>query len=939
MVRCTRSLRRLAAVAVVVATAFVPIEARAQQTLAPGGFLESASTNDRRTRLIGSDVPEMPAGRGPFTFPGPYSTRAARITTAEDCDGGADCVYSVGYSYWRITNFHENRNEILILLSLRGYGPTLFSYNKGDEQVTKLGVIDPSLQTATGEAFYFSGSKWNWLYVSIDGTRDLRRYDVDLHEFSTVFDVEAGFGVGYRKRQVHSSADDRVHSATLQNSNYEPLGCMVFFENTGEYRQWPQMGYGYDECQIDKSGRWLVIKEKLSPDPEGRRDVDNRIIDLNTGAEYRLLDQDGAGGHSDMGWGWMVAKDNKYPDPNVANAIRVWTFGDGGVGDGRVVYHDAQWVVIDDGNPATEDNRETARHISTSHIVRDVGFDQQFACGSSANFLRPDEVNIVPPPQSAARSDEIICFKLNGSKQTLVVAPVLTDLNATGGGFVSPWNPQYGKWPKGNLDYSGGYFIWTTNLGGARQDAYIVRVPGHKLTGSGGGGGGGGGGNDTLASGEFLQINQERRSPNGQYQLIQQGDGNLVLYGPSGYIWASNTVNTNPGAAEMQGDGNLVVHAADGTPLCASGTNGYNGAYLKVLDSGQIEIYTAGGTPIWTNGQCYPVQSEQYVGVAVPGRIDIEQYDASFDRSAGNAGGGCRSGDVDLQPTWDPPDSEDSCHLGMTEQGEWVGFSIDVAQTDTYVFSARVAHPGEGGTFHVEVDGHDVTGPMRVPDTGGWSRFTTIRRHGVFLSAGHHALKLVLDSESQTTGEIGEFNYLALTISEPFNRTPHAVPGRIEVEDFDRRPGGGSSAVFAYHDRTSGNLVGETGDDIGSYRTDEGVDVDVNAEDEGTHSVVWTQRGEWLGYTVDIADAGSYALSLRLSHPGIGGKLHFEVDGHDVTGPIIVPDTGGWEFFATTSGVSVTLPAGRHVIYLVMDEGSPTTGAIANINYFTLAPE
>jgi hypothetical protein len=55
----------------------------------------------------------------------------------------------------------------------------------------------------------------------------------------------------------------------------------------------------------------------------------------------------------------------------------------------------------------------------------------------------------------------------------VVVAPVLTDLNASGGG-----SDDYQKRPKGNLDLTGGYFIVTSNLGGSRQEAFIVRVPG-----------------------------------------------------------------------------------------------------------------------------------------------------------------------------------------------------------------------------------------------------------------------------------------------------------------------------------------------------------------------------------------------------------------------------------------------------------------------------
>ena len=92
--------------------------------------------------------------------------------------------------------------------------------------------------------------------------------------------------------------------------------------------------------------------------------------------------------------------------------------------------------------------------------------ESQYACGSGANRT------------NSARANEIICFPLDGSLRVLVVAPVMTDLNAAGGG------DDYSKLPKGNVDVTGQYFVWTSNLRGNRLDAFIVRVPGHLLTGS-----------------------------------------------------------------------------------------------------------------------------------------------------------------------------------------------------------------------------------------------------------------------------------------------------------------------------------------------------------------------------------------------------------------------------------------------------------------------
>ena len=61
----------------------------------------------------------------------------------------------------------------------------------------------------------------------------------------------------------------------------------------------------------------------------------------------------------------------------------------------------------------------------------------------------------------------------------LVVGQVLTDLNAAGGSDGS--GSDYPKMPKGNLDVTGRYFIWTSNAGGARLDAFLVKVPAERL--------------------------------------------------------------------------------------------------------------------------------------------------------------------------------------------------------------------------------------------------------------------------------------------------------------------------------------------------------------------------------------------------------------------------------------------------------------------------
>jgi hypothetical protein len=83
-------------------------------------------------------------------------------------------------------------------------------------------------------------------------------------------------------------------------------------------------------------------------------------------------------------------------------------------------------------------------------------------------------------------ADEIVCFRLNpdhnadGGLDVLVVAQVMTDLDAAGGRDFD--GDDYEQLPKGNLDVTGEYFLWTTNLGGNRLDAFLVKIPSHRLT-------------------------------------------------------------------------------------------------------------------------------------------------------------------------------------------------------------------------------------------------------------------------------------------------------------------------------------------------------------------------------------------------------------------------------------------------------------------------
>ncbi|MDD5688227.1 MAG: discoidin domain-containing protein [Elusimicrobia bacterium] len=160
--------------------------------------------------------------------------------------------------------------------------------------------------------------------------------------------------------------------------------------------------------------------------------------------------------------------------------------------------------------------------------------------------------------------------------------------------------------------------------------------------------------------------------------------------------------------------------------------------------------------------------------------------------------------------------------------------------------------------------------------------------------------------------------------SETVNKKKVSVPNiKIEAEDFDK----GGEGV-GYHDIEANNRGGQ-------YRTDEGVDIENCSE--GGYNVGYVLAGEWLKYTINIKTAGTYTIEVRVACGGNGGSFHIEIDDVDKTGPLTVPDTGGWQTWQTLIKKGVSLSAGQHIMKLAMDTiGTEATG---NFNYINLKYE
>lgn len=157
---------------------------------------------------------------------------------------------------------------------------------------------------------------------------------------------------------------------------------------------------------------------------------------------------------------------------------------------------------------------------------------------------------------------------------------------------------------------------------------------------------------------------------------------------------------------------------------------------------------------------------------------------------------------------------------------------------------------------------------------------------------------------------------------EPFRGGLRPIPGVVEAEDFDA-----GDAGVAYRDLTEANQGAD-------YRGPTQVDIERRPDASNGHGIGWARAGEWLTYTVEAVDPGPYTLEIPVASAKAGGRFHIEFDGKDATGPIQVPDTGGWTKLQTIRIDGVRVPAGRTVMKLVMDADG-VSGFVGDIDCMT----
>lgn len=114
-----------------------------------------------------------------------------------------------------------------------------------------------------------------------------------------------------------------------------------------------------------------------------------------------------------------------------------------------------------------------------------------------------------------------------------------------------------------------------------------------------------------------------------------------------------------------------------------------------------------------------------------------------------------------------------------------------------------------------------------------------------------------------------------------------------------------------------------------SAYSNNGMEFEDTADSGGGQNAGWIDTSDYLVFSVDIPETGTYLVEYRVAAEGSGGSLILGEGGVDLASALAIPDTGGWQNWITISN-TVSLSAGSHDLVIWAASGG------WNINWFQL---
>lgn len=213
--------------------------------------------------------------------------------------------------------------------------------------------------------------------------------------------------------------------------------------------------------------------------------------------------------------------------------------------------------------------------------------------------------------------------------------------------------------------------------------------------------------------------------------------------------------------------------------------------------------------------------------------------------------------------------SEGGLNVGYIESGDWMDYNINPSSSGLYTLELRYAN-GSSTQGVIDVrSGSNVLATFNTTPTGSWQSYSTITKT-FSLNSGNQVLRLSCSVNGMN------LNWMKFTAGSGI------TPIKIESENYSSMSG----------------IATETTTDTG-----------------GGLNVGWIDAGDWMDYSVNILTSGSYKVGIRV---GVGnGSSTNKIDlklGNTVLSTVTLPNTGGYQVWATTTSSNFSLNAGVNTI-------------------------
>ena len=139
----------------------------------------------------------------------------------------------------------------------------------------------------------------------------------------------------------------------------------------------------------------------------------------------------------------------------------------------------------------------------------------------------------------------------------------------------------------------------------------------------------------------------------------------------------------------------------------------------------------------------------------------------------------------------------------------------------------------------------------------------------------------------------------------PYGDVAAKIPGKVEAENYDVGRSG-----KAYYDND--------GDNQGKAYREESVDiVQLDSADKSKgYAIGYTGEGEWLRYTVNVTETGTYEVKVNMATPSENAGVKLYIDGKAVTDEVIAKQNGenDWSTYSEVSAKTKEIEKGEHAL-------------------------